>query len=204
MHRKKTLRTELKTIMSNLDQRWIEAASHVLGQQLTTLLNTHIPYDIEHLLCFAAFFPGEVDLTQFITEQMVSRKIYLPISHDDRKMTFISIGRDWQSVANVGDFGIMEPDSDTGHPYNASHAGTTAILLPGIGFDRHGNRVGRGKGYYDRFLSKPQHRDLLKIGIGWEFQIVEEAPSESHDVTVDWFCYERGFLRTGTSFEDGD
>ncbi len=204
MQRKTALRRELKPFLTNLDQRWIDAGSRVLGQQLTTLLNDRIPYDIEHLLCFAAFFPGEVDLTQFISEQMMNRKIYLPISHDDGKMTFISIGRDWQKAASSGGFGIPEPDSDTGHPYNPEHAGSTAILLPGLAFDRSGNRIGRGKGYYDRFLSKTQHRDMLKIGIGWEFQLVEDCPSESHDITIDWYCYERGFVKTGASFEDID
>lgn len=202
MQRKRALREEYKKFLTNLDARWLSAASHVLGQQLTTLLNTRIPYDIEHILCFAAFFPGEVDLTQFISEQIGVRKIYLPISHEDGKMTFISIGQDWQTAATSGGFGIPEPDSGTGHPYNVAHAGSTAILLPGLAFDRMGNRLGRGKGYYDRFLSKPQHRDLLKIGVGWEFQLIEDSPSESHDISTDWFCYERGIIRTGTQFED--
>lgn len=56
------------------------------------------------------------------------------------------------------------------------------IIVPGIAYDNRGNRVGRGKGYYDRLLSRTK---ATKIGIGYDFQLVEEIDSEPHDITMD-------------------
>ena len=60
--------------------------------------------------------------------------------------------------------------------------GFDLILVPGIGFDAIGNRLGRGKGYYDRLLSITQG---YKCGIGFEEQLVEEIPAAEHDIKMD-------------------
>ena len=56
------------------------------------------------------------------------------------------------------------------------------MIVPAVAFDRHGNRVGRGKGFYDRFLTG---LNVTKIGICYDFQIVDEIESSSHDIPVD-------------------
>ncbi len=56
------------------------------------------------------------------------------------------------------------------------------IIVPGVAYDNRGNRVGRGKGFYDRLLRSMR---AIKIGIGYEFQIVNEIQAESHDVKMD-------------------
>lgn len=56
------------------------------------------------------------------------------------------------------------------------------IIVPGVAYDRKGNRLGRGKGFYDRLLSDI---DATKIGVGYEFQLFDEIPAESHDVKMD-------------------
>ena len=56
------------------------------------------------------------------------------------------------------------------------------IVVPGIAYDKLGNRVGRGKGYYDRLLASSK---ATKIGVGYDFQFVDEIPAEPHDVSVD-------------------
>ena len=58
------------------------------------------------------------------------------------------------------------------------------VLVPGIAFTRNGGRMGRGFGFFDRFLA---HRapSAIKIGIAFRFQIVESLPIESHDVELD-------------------
>lgn len=66
------------------------------------------------------------------------------------------------------------------------------LLVPGVGFDFAGARMGRGKGYYDRYL---EGKKVLKIGIAWSEQIVEKIPMESHDCSMDFiitesFCWD--------------
>lgn len=57
------------------------------------------------------------------------------------------------------------------------------IIVPGIAYDRRGNRIGRGKGYYDRLLATTT---ATTIGVGYDFQLIdEEIPAEPHDVAVD-------------------
>ncbi|HLC51885.1 MAG TPA: 5-formyltetrahydrofolate cyclo-ligase [Candidatus Nanoarchaeia archaeon] len=65
------------------------------------------------------------------------------------------------------------------------------ILVPGIAFDKNGNRVGYGKGHFDRFL---EHLTKTKIGIAYDFQVVDFIPAESHDIIMDYILTERGMI----------
>ena len=78
----------------------------------------------------------------------------------------------------VGTFGIKEPikNNETLKQYQK-----IAWLIPGIGFDRSGNRLGFGKGFYDQLLSK---YNGIKIGIGYNIQLLNHLPSEKHDIKM--------------------
>ena len=56
------------------------------------------------------------------------------------------------------------------------------ILVPGVAFDKFGNRLGRGKGYYDKVLKQT---GAYKLGVCFDFQLVERVPVEPHDVKMD-------------------
>lgn len=56
------------------------------------------------------------------------------------------------------------------------------IIVPAVAFDHNANRLGRGKGFYDRLLSTTE---AVKIGVGYDFQIIEDIPVESHDIPMD-------------------
>lgn len=57
------------------------------------------------------------------------------------------------------------------------------IVIPGVAFDEHGFRLGRGAGYYDRFLPKASRAH--KLGLAYDFQVLKEVPVESHDIPLD-------------------
>lgn len=81
-----------------------------------------------------------------------------------------------------GRFGIMEPSPDI-EEYKGD---TDIMIMPGVAFDYEGNRVGRGKGYYDRWLSSvPQERRPLLIGVCLNFQMMTSVPAESSDIPAD-------------------
>lgn len=83
-----------------------------------------------------------------------------------------------------GAFGIMEPqDGDAVLPHEID-----AVVVPGVVFTKDGARMGRGKGYYDRYLSQKEFRGL-KIGVCYNEQIVDELPAEPHDVRMDYVIY---------------
>ena len=81
-----------------------------------------------------------------------------------------------------GAFGIMEPTGALFTDYEKIEV----VIVPGMAFDAAGRRLGRGRGYYDRFLSTiPQ---VHKIGVCFPFQRVAEVPTEDHDERVDEVC----------------
>jgi 5-formyltetrahydrofolate cyclo-ligase len=62
------------------------------------------------------------------------------------------------------------------------------LLVPGIAFDRHGNRLGRGGGFYDRLLA--EYPAATAVGLCFDFQLVDSLPAEPHDRPVDWIVTE--------------
>ena len=79
---------------------------------------------------------------------------------------------------HTGDFGILEPDNNTITDYSM----IDLAVIPGVAFDSSCNRLGRGKGYYDRLLPKLH---CPKIGICFKFQFVDSIPAEPHDILMD-------------------
>jgi len=202
LKQREEIRQEMRKVVGNLDRRWILAASHHLCAHLTHLLDEIVETDVEHLLAWIPYFPGEVDLSSLISEQLSRRKIYLPRAMPDYSMEFISIDDRWLHAVSHGLHGIPEPNDESAVRYDCANAGTTAVIVPGLAFDRDGNRLGRGKGYYDRFLSRSGMQNAFKIGVCWELQVVQEFPIESHDVPMDYLCHERDLIRTGVAFDD--
>lgn len=79
---------------------------------------------------------------------------------------------------SMGAYGILEPG---GRPFTDFNA-IDVVIVPGVAFDKKGNRLGRGKGYYDRLLPKLM---AYKIGICYDFQVCELIPTEEFDIKMD-------------------
>lgn len=79
------------------------------------------------------------------------------------------------------DFHILEP---TG-PLFTDYATIDLAVIPGMAFDAEGHRLGRGKGFYDRFLGHPACRQLTKVGLCFDFQLLDNVPADAHDIAVD-------------------
>lgn len=94
-----------------------------------------------------------------------------------------------KSRLHLGAFSIEEPDGD--ETYDIS--GIDMVVVPAIAYDRHGNRVGRGKGYYDRLLHDTR---AIKVGVAYDFQLIDDIEAVPHDVAVDYVITERGIIRT--------
>ena len=76
-------------------------------------------------------------------------------------------------------FGIGEP---TGEEWTDLDA-VELIVVPGVAFDRRNNRMGRGRGFYDRLLKSTPN--AVKVGVAYDFQILDSIPVEPHDVKMD-------------------
>jgi len=86
-----------------------------------------------------------------------------------------------------GKFGIPEPE----HPVWAGPQELDLVLVPGVAFDRAGNRIGRGGGFYDRLLRR---YSAVRAGICFDFQILETVPAEPHDCRMDRLVSESEIL----------
>lgn len=130
----------------------------------------------------------EVDTWAVITEALVQEKtVCLP--RTDEKSREISAHRITGSEKlEKAAFGIFEPVADESKAVAPEKI--DLIIVPGVAFDVHGDRVGHGLGYYDKFLAAA--KNALKVAIAFDFQVVnEKIVCEAHDVTVDQIITEK-------------
>lgn len=99
-------------------------------------------------------------------------------------MEFVAI-RSWEDL-QPGTMGILEPED--GEIVAAENG---IMLMPGLAFDRQGNRVGYGAGYYDRYLALHDNEKLLKIAYAFDFQVVDSIEAEAHDQKVNAIVTDR-------------
>jgi 5-formyltetrahydrofolate cyclo-ligase len=93
----------------------------------------------------------------------------------------------------VGYLGLMEPDPILPEKAVASLPPATLVLVPGLAFDQQGHRIGRGGGYYDRFLAQLPD-GIKKIGLFFSIQEVPEVPAEPYDIRLDGLITENLLL----------
>lgn len=117
----------------------------------------------------------EVDLSCLIKESLQNGKIVLlpKIVNDD--LVFLAI--DENTTYEKSKIGVMEPVLKS----NMWHSEIDLMLVPGICFDRKNNRLGFGRGFYDRFLSE---KFIYKIGVCFNEQITQYIPVEKHDIKM--------------------
>lgn len=136
-----------------------------------------------------ASFDREVNTDRLLTGLLARGfKLVLPvIDNQTRKMEF----RDAKNLSalTLSAYGILEPQ----HGQRCLPQEIELYFIPGLAFDRKGNRLGRGGGYYDRYLSAIGP-DAVKVGIAYQLQIDPALPVETHDLQVDLLITETGII----------
>jgi len=135
-----------------------------------------------------SYYPiGSEVLTQNIMQELLSegKEILLPKVVEDN-LEFRKI-KDFKSLEK-GNFDIMEPKDNCLASENLD-----VVLVPTIGIDRNGLRLGYGYGFYDRFLSK---NNVLTIALTFAKQIIKSIPHLDNDVKIDWIVTEDEFFKT--------
>nr|MBD5378024.1 5-formyltetrahydrofolate cyclo-ligase [Bacteroides sp.] len=128
----------------------------------------------EHVLLYHSL-PDELSTRRFLDKWAGRKSFYLP-RVNGVNLDILPYDR---STLRYGAFHIEEPQGADVTPLDV----IDMVIVPGVAFDRQGNRVGRGKGYYDRLLRECR---ATKVGVGYDFQLVEEGiDAEEHDVTMD-------------------
>lgn len=131
--------------------------------------------------------PDELSTREFIDRYAGTKHFYLPrVNGLDLEILPYERTR-----MHLGAFRIEEPDGDD----VADVADMDLIIVPAVAYDRAGNRIGRGKGYYDRLLHRAK---ALKIGVCYSFQLMEpdQIEPDGHDVPVNFIITDRhGIIR---------
>ena len=194
---KESLREAIKAQLSALDPSWIRQASAALCRNLSTLLAKSAGVNIKYVLAWKNFFPGEVDLGDFIDFALRERRVFLPRINEHFSIQFAALGPDWVGSLEAGPRGIPQPAASMMEIYDVSCASETMVLVPGLAFDLRGARLGRGGGCYDRFLAQSaMQTQAWKVGVCFRRQIVDCVKTQRHDIPVSLICTEDGVVET--------
>lgn len=126
----------------------------------------------------------EVQTHEFVERISRDKRVILPVVTGDELELRAYTGT---SDLRKGSFGINEPTGESVTDFTSIEV----AIIPGVGFDKQGNRLGRGKGYYDRLIPKLQS---YNIGICFSFQVIPEVPVEPFDRPMDEVWTEEGCI----------
>jgi 5-formyltetrahydrofolate cyclo-ligase len=126
--------------------------------------------------------PAEVDTRYFIEEALKRGKRIAAPCIDKESETIIA--SELSSIDDLakGPYGIYEPKGGAARAIPLKEI--NLVVVPGIAFDKRNYRLGRGKGYYDKFLADEDLSSSSKIGLAFSFQIVDSLPLAPHDMPV--------------------
>ena len=126
---------------------------------------------------------GEVDILRKIRRDLGSKRFCFPVMDLEAKNLRIFEISNLEKDFGPGPRGVMQPDMQSSKEVDVKDI--DMVIVPGLAFDRKKNRLGRGAGFYDRFLQNVT-TPTKKVGIAFEFQILENLPTNlSWDQKVD-------------------
>jgi len=169
---KKALRKQIKEVKNSysLDQK--KALSREILDQIEVL-----PQFVESH-CIMAYWSmnDEVFTHDFVQKWSPKKTMILPVVKGDQLE--LSEYRGVDELVAGDKFGIPEPK---GKPFENKEQ-IELVIVPGVAFDKHFNRMGRGKAYYDQLLTDLK---AFKLGVCFHFQLLEEVPYDELDVKMD-------------------
>ena len=177
-----------------------EAESKILGKSQDQLIAATFFNAIEYGLkidsdsIVSGYWPisGEIDIRNLM-DQLIEKsvKICLPVTG---KPGAPMIFRSWKTgdKLQLGQYGVQQPEQIK------MKLEPDTVIVPLLAFDRFGNRLGYGGGYYDSTISfLRQKREILAIGVAFDCQEVSSVPSNEQDERLDWVITEKRVIRTG-------
>lgn len=141
-------------------------------------------YGCEDFLCFASY-GSEIGTGELIEEALrLGKRVYAPKVERSGGVPSMEFYRIFSREELTGGFrGIPEPSGETErYVCSEKRAEKTLLLMPGAAFDGCKNRIGYGKGFYDRYLADKEALRLHSVAIGFRCQLVEEIPAEETDI----------------------
>ena len=180
---KDELRAKMRETRRNLSADEVTEKSAAIAQ---SLLNISAVKDARTVCMYISAFK-EPDTRGIIGALLASgKRVAVPVT-DEKNVTLSLSYIDNASELARGAYGIYEPTVIK----RADENDMDVIITPGLAFDKRGGRMGFGKGYYDRLFEKT---DALRIALCYDFQLLDEIPTEPHDAPMDIIVTEKRVL----------
>lgn len=152
-----------------------------LSEQILSKLENDLHFKESKRILLYYSLHDEVNTHKFIEKWCDHKEIILPVVINETDLELrVFKGKE---CLKKGAFGILEPQGETFENYGAIEL----AVIPGVAFDNNNNRLGRGKGYYDRILC---NIDCYKIGICFPFQFINHIPTGPFDIKMDQIIFE--------------
>ena len=169
------IRNSIKNLRKALDFNSVETLSNIITQKVLSLKEVKLN---DTFMVYNSF-SSEVKTDSIIKTLKSQNKIVaLPITIDNDMVAGVPNGNEYKKSS----LGVLEPTSYTvlDNP--------SVVIVPLVACDKNLNRIGMGKGFYDRFL---KDKNCLKIGICYDFQVVENIPKNPTDIPLDIIITEK-------------
>ncbi len=172
LNKKKALRKIIKVRVSAISADERRKREEILHNNLFSMPEF---LSASSVMLFANL-PDEIDTFSLIDKCIaMGKKVYLPVINGD-DMTACEFTGEYR----VGRYDIKEPETPNSSLLTPNSM--DFILVPGVAFSPNGYRLGRGKGYYDKFLSK--YSNLFTVGVCFREQFYLDIPTEPHDIPM--------------------
>ena len=175
---KEKIRQQIREKLSAQSPQARANKSKLICQKLKELA----PFKKAQVILFYLSAEQEVETLDLVRELLrEKRKIAVPAADQVSRVLKPYFIRDLEKDVQRGTFGILEPKVDQSELVQISDI--DLVIVPGLAFDQSNYRLGRGKGYYDRFLAKLP-LNVPAFGLAFDFQIVPKLPVTELDVKL--------------------
>jgi 5-formyltetrahydrofolate cyclo-ligase len=173
---KKELRSKLQAVLAAIPTATLETQNAEAARRLFA----EPEYQHAEILMIYLSLPREADTTPIVLQAWKDLKRVLApqVSWESKQMVPVEINNLDTDITSTP-YGLWQPVRGTPIPVEL----IDLVIVPGLGFDEQGNRLGRGRGLYDRFLARPKFRGVI-CGLAYEDQLVDSIPARAHDRKV--------------------
>ena len=169
---------------------------------LIELYNFDLFKEASCVLSFVSY-GTEIKTNQLLDIILNENKMLCLPRTENEKMEFyyINSDEDFSEQTEIGEYGITVPKSNQDKLDLNSIPDKTLIIIPGLAFDERGNRLGKGKGYYDKFLAEllstsEKEKILGIVGYCYDFQIIDKVITEPNDIPVDYIISDKRIVKS--------
>ncbi len=186
LEEKKNIRKNVRAARRKISDEILKKNNTLIEQNLYTTTE-YAEAKILHI--YISSFNSEVNTFPIIDSFLKNKgKVIVPIVNKEKEILFHSELKTLNGLEK-NKFKIWEPVEK----YFIGADIADLIIIPGVAYDKKGNRIGHGKGYYDKFLSNV---NTPKFALAYDFQIVDDIPVTNNDIPVDVIISEKTIFRT--------